>query len=118
MEEILNNGLLTESEKVIKYTEAMQKFMEYQKQYTLPSVQVTPRGTTGDMGEVNSTESGENVNIIQKDFEAPDKVTKNPHESKQIDVPLAPISIKSTPKTRIKPKKREYYFSNPWLHCE
>ena len=118
MEEILNNRTLTESEKVTKYTEAMQKFMEYQKQYTLPSVQVTPLATTGDMGETNNTEFEEKIKITPAESETPDKVIGITHEPKPIDITQALSPSKPTPKVRAKMGKREYFFSNPWLNCE
>jgi hypothetical protein len=108
MEGILNNRTLTESEKVLQYTEAMQRFMEYQKQYTPPNTQVAPTATTGDMGEINS-EDNMNKNLTTMEPEVPDKVMGTFSEPKVADVPLAPVPTKSS-KPKIKSEKRSISF--------
>jgi hypothetical protein len=140
MENILKNDSLTDAEKVTRYTNIMQKFMDYQKQYKPPNIQVTPSGAAGEMQN-----GGGGVGVIQN-------IDDTPHTTQSEDIPPPSTTEKNTPTPNLesggivptplkgeevggilptpsiktgelsskhkKKKAVEYFFSNYWLVCE
>jgi hypothetical protein len=123
MENVLKDDALTDSEKVTRYTDTMQKFMDYQKQYTPSNHQVTPSAAAGEMqnggesdspGEKNSEYFSVDSNTLPNEDK---KQTVIPKSDNEEDIHVAAPTLKTSKPVskRLFKKKVEYFFSNPWL---
>ena len=128
MEHVLKDDTLHDSDKVIRYVDTMQKYMDYQNQYNAPYTQVAPSAATGPLqthNEVNTdlkqddsdyssinyeslSKTDDQVHVNQENKEGDTNNTDNGH---QVNV------VKDIPVKKIKEKK-VYFFNKHWLECK
>ena len=130
MENVLKDGTFTDSEKVTKYTDTMQRYMDYQNQYNLPHTQVVPSAAAVPM-QTETEEGGEDMKqgiqnntptIHEEPIVSESSVKDHNGEGELKSVTDNPNTKLPGEKSKISTNKKlkvgkEYFFTNPWLEC-